>query len=321
MRIRLSVVILAILGLAAALGAALLTVTMQAEPLREARQIIAPEAQILVAAEDLPAMTVLTAEACRQRTVQGKQAPQGSLSDPAQAVGKLLTMPVVEGQALTTNLFAHEGTGLHLAGMLEPGMRAVTIALSDYSGLEGLLYPGCRVDVMGTFQITGANKVGSAVSTALLENVQVLAVGRQAVGASEELSAEASTRSYNKKILVTLMVDANQAEALQLGMEHGQISLAMRNPRDEEKGDQDATLLSEGRLAQLAKLLDPTVNVTGAKAHKDEDKKPEPLFAPPPPTPTPAEPPPPKRRSAPEIEVNVIRGIATETVSFPYPKS
>lgn len=321
MRIRLSVVILAILGLAAAFAAAMLTVTMQAEPLREAKQIISPDAQILVAAKDLPAMTVLTADACRQRTVLGKQEPEGSLSDPAQAVGKLLTMPVVEGQALTRNLFALEGSGLHLAGLLEPGMRAVTVSLSDYSGLEGLLYPGCRVDVMGTFQITGANKAGSAVSTALLENVQVLAVGHQAVGAPPETgTSENSSKGYNKKILVTLMVDANQAEALQLGMEHGQISLAMRNPRDEEKGDQDATLLSEGRLAQLAKLLDPTVNATGAKTSSNQNKKSEPLFAPPP-APRPAEPAPVRRRPAPELKVNVIRGVATETVSFPYPKS
>ena len=120
------------------------------------------------------------------------------------------------------------------------------------------------------------------------------------------------------------MVDANQAEALQLGMEHGQISLAMRNPRDELKGDQDATLLSEGRLAQLAKLLDPTVNVTGAqeKGLAKPDGQPAAASAVvAAPEPEPARPASRQRRDTPELKINVIRGIATETVSFPYPQS
>lgn len=324
MRIRFSVIILGLLGLAAAVAAAMLTASMQAKPLRDARQLINPEEQILVAAKDLEAMTVLDAECLKQRTLPGGQAPAHCFGDPAQAVGKLLTVPVVEGQALTANLFAPEGSGLHLAGLLDPGMRAVTVSLSDYSGLEGLLYPGCRVDVMGTFAITGANKAGSAVSTALLENVQVLAVGRQAVGDPEsESDADNKGKGYSKKILVTLMVDANQAEALQLGMEHGQIALAMRNPRDELQGDQDATLLSEGRLAQLAKLLDPTVGVTGTQEKRQEKSEAQPAAASSAPAlaPEPVRPASKQRHETPEVKINVIRGIATETVSFPYPKS
>jgi pilus assembly protein CpaB len=316
------------LGIAAAIAAAMLTASIQAKPLRDARLLIRPEEQILVAAKNLEAMTILDAECLEQRTLPGDQAPEHCLADPAQAVGKLLTVPVVEGQALTENLFAPEGSGLHLAGLLEPGMRAVTVSLSDYSGLEGLLYPGCRVDVMGTFAITGANKAGSAVSTALLENVQVLAVGRQAVGGTDgdgKADADNKSKGYSKKILVTLMVDANQAEALQLGMEHGLISLAMRNPRDKLQGNQDATLLSEGRLAQLAKPLDPTVEAAGAQGKEKEMPESQPAAAAAAPAAAPerepARPASRQRQATPEVKINVIRGIATETVSFPYPQS
>lgn len=307
------------LGVAAAVAAAVLTASMQAKPLQDARQLIAPDAQILVAARDVPAMTFLKADDCEQKTVPGEQAPDDCFAIPAQAAGKLLTVPVVAGQALTRNLFAPEGSGMHLAGMLDPGMRAVTVSLSDYCGLEGLLYPGCRVDVMGTFEIRGGqDKVGSAVSTALLENVLVMAVDREAVGATDEEKDEAESKpKYNKKILVTLMVDANQAEALQLGMEHGLISLAMRNPNDQQKGDQDATLLSEGRLAQLARLLDPTVGIAGAT----QKPNPNAAAAQPDPAPSPTATTPSQRKATPEVKVNVIRGIATETLSFPLPKS
>ena len=58
------------------------------------------------------------------------------------------------------------------------------------------------------------------------------------------------------------MVDPRQAEALQLAMGHGSISLAMRNPLDRYPVDVDATVLSEGRLAKLGSALTPSVFAT-----------------------------------------------------------
>ena len=42
-------------------------------------------------------------------------------------------------------------------------------------------------------------------------------------------------------------------------MKYGQISLTMRNPSDENTVDEEATLLSEGIMAELATLLGTTV--------------------------------------------------------------
>ena len=74
--------------------------------------------------------------------------------------------------------------------------------------------------------------------------------------------AEAAARTsggMRNNLLITLMVDSRQAEALQLAIEHGTIALAMRNPGDNEFFESDATLLSDGLLAQLAEMLGPQV--------------------------------------------------------------
>jgi hypothetical protein len=71
-------------------------------------------------------------------------------------------------------------------------------------------------------------------------------------------SKRPETRARDQ-LVVTLMVDTRQAEALQLAMENGSISLAMRNPLDKRPVDMDATILSEGRLARLGSILPPSV--------------------------------------------------------------
>ena len=143
-----------------------------------------------------------------------------------------MSFPVIEGQALTEPDVADRGPGARLASALRPGMRAVNVSPAGYSRLKDLLYPGCSVDVLCTFRTAGKNR--QAVSKTLLENVKVLAVEGQTGLSSTEKHPRNSRdlRRSSKQSIVTLMVKAKQAEILQLAIENGTISLAMRNPRD-----------------------------------------------------------------------------------------
>jgi Flp pilus assembly protein CpaB len=169
------------------------------------------------------------------------------------------------GQVITKNLFPKEGTGLYVAANLAPGMRAVSIALKGQSGLEGLIYPGCLVDVIATFKLESNSKLGEAVSTTLLENIRVLAVEDIAVGQNMESTQDGVEKAAAQRAVaargmyVTLLVDAKQAEALQLAVDRGTVSLAMRNPEDLQTGDAVATLLNQGRLAEYAGSLEAYV--------------------------------------------------------------
>jgi pilus assembly protein CpaB len=220
------------------------------------------------------------------------------------------------GQAFTPACFPKPGSGVEVAGLLAPGKRAVSVSLTDYSGIEALLYPGCSVDVLASFTLSPNSKIGKAVSTTLLEKVQVLAVEHITVtseGSEEkEVTGTASSRRAGSKLLVTLMVDGKQAEALQLASEHGDISLALRNPTDNVNVEEDPTLLNEGQIAQLAEVMEAMVKEQ-EKAEKAEAAK-EPEVASPPPEPEP------KRVAATtkrQVTIQVIRGSKSETLSLP----
>ncbi len=228
---RFSVVILLVLGVAAAGAAAMLLAASRA---KAAPQTSAgADVQIVVAARPLDAFTVVRSDCVTTRTLPAADAPQGCLSDTAHVIGKALRVPMAEGELFTRDCFATDNSPQSVASkLLPPGKRAKAVALSDDAAMHGLLYPGCMVDVLWVFNSRVASN--NPTSRTLLENVPVLAVGRETALSSENALEDAlspSSRSRNRS-LVTLLVDSQQAEALQLAMDQGSISLALRNPTD-----------------------------------------------------------------------------------------
>jgi pilus assembly protein CpaB len=296
MRATWSIAILVTLGIIAATSAALLTVAFRVQPLRAAVPGEAPQVNVLIATRAIPALGLVEADAVSQKTMPPSEAPEHFLSDPAQAVGRVVAVPVIAGQAITKKVFPMEGSGQELAGLLPAGMRAVTVALSSHEALEGLVYPGCVVDVIAGFELTGTDEGRQALSRTLLEGVEVLAVESVTIGdATEQADAPQRVSGARRGLLVTLMVNSKQAEALQLVLGHGSISLAMRNPTDVDAMDEEPTMLSGGRLGTLADLFPPE---PAAPAPVEE------AVAPPAP-------------AAPSRTVVVIRGTSAETVDFP----
>lgn len=271
MKLRWSVVLLVVLGIAAALSAAVFTASLSAQQISEAVSPASPEVEILVASADFPAATLVKADMFTVKMVQKDKLTQGSYSESTQIIGKTTTIAMVEGQVFTPGLFPPDGSGARLAVGLPVGKRAVTIELTSYAGLEGLLYPGSIVDVITSFNISDSTRIGKAVSTTLLQSITVLAVQNLIVGSNLSDEERASRpKTSNKRPLITLLVDSKQAEALQLAVKYGAISLAMRNPTDMVEVATDATLLSEGKLARLAEFLGPSVLADNGESRESD---------------------------------------------------
>ena len=311
------IAILVVLGFVAAVAAAALVVFMQMPDTvtvegEDGEPAEAPGVTVLTAAADISPRTVLDEQHIEETEMPRGEAPDHHFTNRNDVVGRMVVAPVTAGQPLTRRLFPAPGSGYALAGLLPTGMRAVSVTMPGHSGLDGLLYPGSVVDVLTHFPLRGDTELGSAVSTTLLENIQVLAVENVAVtseqyGEEEQTDANAGSRSTLK---VTLMVNSKQAEALQLAMQHGDISLALRNPRDEDSALEEATLLNEGYMARFATLMGaregmPDGFLEALMTEAEPEPEPEPAPAPPPREPEP-----------PRIEVDILRGTVTETKSF-----
>ncbi|MHC4552380.1 MAG: Flp pilus assembly protein CpaB [Planctomycetota bacterium] len=259
-----TVVLLVLLGVIASVCAVMLVNAVRVDDsVRSARR---GEIPVVMAIKDLPAMSIVTADAVEMKHFKKSEAPLGAYSNPAQVIGKILAGQLKQGQAVTKSDLVAEGRGAELAADLPPGMRAISINMSSQAISGGMLYPGCVVDVLASFKLSGSSSrdgaaKGEALSTTLLQGISVLAVAGESVVSTSDLTEEVKekSRSSMRNLTVTLRVDPRQAEALQLAALNGTISLALRNPLDEEPVDYDATVLNRGKLTKLGALLGSTV--------------------------------------------------------------
>ena len=244
---RWAIVVLIILGILAAFSASLLVKALRSENEMGGKG----ETNAVIAAKSLPAMSQITSQNITIKKVPRKGLFDNYFSEPVQVVGKVLAVPVIEGQVISKSFLIGEGTGAQLAAVLQPGMRAVSVPVSANSVMGGLLYPGCLVDVIATFRLRYQDERGQAISTTLLHGVQVLAIQDESIISKIDPSSKSVSRSSEGQVTVTLMVDTRQAEALQLAMDSGKISLSMRNPLDQKTVDTEGMVLSQGRLASV----------------------------------------------------------------------
>jgi pilus assembly protein CpaB len=112
-----------------------------------------------------------------------------------------------------------------LAGMVQPGMRAVSVPATIASAFHGLLRPGDRVDLLLTTDRPGTK---DRVTFSLLQNVLVLAVGDD-LGSSERVA-----QGMELTTTVSVGVSAEQAQTLAFALDRGPLTLSLRNPEDIE---------------------------------------------------------------------------------------
>ncbi len=263
---RWSIIAVMVLGVAAAVCAAvfvgIIRVGMRGPSV--ATQPAKETVQVVVAAANIPAMTIVDGQALATKTVPKDDAPEGYTSSGVSVLGKVLCLPMVAGQPFTPRCFVSEGTGMHLAAALPEGKRAVTVRLTAHAGMQSVLYPGSVVDVMATFRVASTESdLREAISTVLVRGVKVLAVKDRTIvsgpaGEGESKSGKAKPGRY---LLVSLLVTPQEAEALQLALTHGTLSLAMRNPLDSTADERTGTLLSDlsDKLARLIRLTAPRI--------------------------------------------------------------
>lgn len=192
--------------------------------------------EVIVATKDLPAMTRLEKDLIEVKKVDRGDKPEGAFGDPVQILGRVLKTGLVEGQPITGASLLNEGDGAKLASSLPEGLRAVSVELPSSSAMRGLLYPGCSVDVIVAYRHVPGRRDGGPVSKTLLQNVSVLAVEDKTVFTADPEEDDdkpvRSTRQNNRRLMVTLMVDPQQARELQAASDQGELSLTLRNPLD-----------------------------------------------------------------------------------------
>ncbi|NBX73392.1 MAG: Flp pilus assembly protein CpaB [Alphaproteobacteria bacterium] len=183
--------------------------------------------EVLVAASDLPAGTIIKSADMSWKkwadaaiTENMVQKAEGA-SEPY--VGTVLRRSLTAGEPITTNVVLRRGEQGYLASLLEPGMRAISIKLTAVTGVAGLVFPGDRVDVILSTEITRGDEESSQqtrrIAETVVQNARVLAIDQQ----TDDQSREARVAET-----ATIEVSPKEAEKVALMANWGTMALVLR---------------------------------------------------------------------------------------------
>jgi pilus assembly protein CpaB len=198
---------------------------------------------ILAAVNDMPAGTRLKRSDLKTVRVPEKDAPKLAITDINVVLDRPLLFPVSANEPLISSKVASAGGAEGLAATIEIGKRAISVPITDTSGVAGLIVPRSHVDVL----FTRPGSATDAVTATILEDVTVLSIGRVTEAAAQVTAANASAAvGRPQNTAATLLVTPAQARKLELAKNQGKISLALRNPLDRSTaGDKSSTMSSE----------------------------------------------------------------------------
>jgi pilus assembly protein CpaB len=203
----------------------------------------APHAEKMVAitaaARDMPAGTRLQKSDLKTVRVPEQDVPKAAILDQRVAIDRPLLFPVGANEAIISNKVASAAGAEGLPALIEVGKRAVSVPITDSSGVAGMIQPRAHVDVL----FTKPGSVAEAVTTTILEDIVVLAMGRTTEVANTSAATAVSAAAPRPTTqAATLLVTPEQARKLELAKNQGKISLALRNPLDHSSAkDQSAT--------------------------------------------------------------------------------
>jgi pilus assembly protein CpaB len=207
--------------------------------------------QVAVAAEDLKFGQPLTRELVRMVDWPAEAAPENAFNSVEDLFGEGVASRTVlrrmePGEAVLKTKVTGFGEKATVAALLDPGMRAFTLAVNAQSAVGGNLLPGARVDIYLTLQ----DQDNGPTSRLLMPNVEIIAIDQDTD--RDRLEGRVAKT-------VTVQGDAEQVRQLTLAANLGRISLAMVGFND--------GVVDEDRLAALMQPLDRRM-LLGEKAEE-----------------------------------------------------
>lgn len=190
-----------------------------------------PPIEVVIAAQDIPFGEPVRAEWLGTRTL-----PQDYVEDRhilANRIRDLIGLPLAQSvrggeTIMRTDLSPLSDQQRTLSGEIPQGRRAITILATQTSAFNGLLRPGDHVDVILT--IGDPLHAEGWHNTLLLENIPVLAVGRQL----HEEETDEGRRGYRlgQTTSVTLEVTFEEGAHITQAQHDGRVQLTLRNAND-----------------------------------------------------------------------------------------
>ena len=185
--------------------------------------------------------------------------PEGAVLDSAGVEGRVLNASLQAGEPILLGKLAPVGAATGLVQRISLGHRAISLKVSEASGVNGFVQPGHRVDVIAYLPgsasagLAGLSAHSPAKTRSLIQDVLVLAVDREAQ--SDQGRPRASS-------VVTLEIKAEDQERFEHARQLGAMSLSLRADGDshllQSSGQSSASLWSNDQLSKKSSRTDTT---------------------------------------------------------------
>lgn len=233
-----------IIAVVCAAGAALLTVVYLkgAQPKAPAAPQEVATVPIPVPVAPLAAGTRITTDQLTTKQIPREAVPADAVTKPDELYGQVLALDTPAGEPIARSKLAAFSPQAGLAFEVPAGLRAVTVAVDNISGVSGFLKLKDHVDVLATFD----TPQGSVTRT-ILQDVQVLGLGTESVMPQPAPSAQGGEAKpaaagnggggeqpppTGVRPSATLAITPQQAQVLVLAATKGRLHLALRPKSD-----------------------------------------------------------------------------------------
>ena len=214
------------------------TVVLESEPAAPPPEPVIPPVEVLAAARNMPAGTLLTADNLTYVPLEAQDVLSSHIrkeptdtaqgQEPPSAIGAVTRLPFLAGVPLTDTGLIRPGQDGFLAAVLLPDRRAITITVNQETSHAGMIAPGDRVDVIFTMQVTSESPSQlNSFSRTVLEDLRVVAVGRR-IESSNYTEQQSDPTPQGDSTTVTLEVRPPEADQLVLASTRGSLALALR---------------------------------------------------------------------------------------------
>jgi pilus assembly protein CpaB len=223
-------------ALIVAIGTALTARSMftgASTPQAAAAPVVPQGPKVLVAKRALPLGTIITADAVAYKLwpkelVQDAYFVDGE-ADMSKLLGTVVRNPITAGEPITQGALVAPGDRGFLAAALGPGLRAITVPVSEKTSVGGFVFPGDHVDLMLTQSVSGEGQTLNATET-ILQNLRVLATDQQ----TETTTGDDGKTQVKAYRTVTLEATPKIAEKIAVAQTIGTLSLSLRSLADSQ---------------------------------------------------------------------------------------
>jgi Flp pilus assembly protein CpaB len=239
------------------LAAVLVVVFLQSQQDDTAAETVAPTLAVVVAKQDIPSGTEVTAEMVEVRRLPEDALSGGYVGSTADVVGKTTRYPLNNGEQVTQSRLVEPLQVQALSFQIPQGLRGMTIPVSISETPAALIAPGDFVDVImlieakflvGPFgrELLDPTPIASLGledeelrgAYTLMQNIQVLTVDRGYVddGVVYDESVRGQPPEEGANVgFVTLAVTPEQAQALFLAQQEATLTIVLRPFGDDEE--------------------------------------------------------------------------------------